>query len=286
MRVSLVQLNCVSDRDRNLRQALELMTRAVREDDPDLIVLPEHFDWSGGTVEQKLAAADRMPGGAAYTLIQEFARANAVHVHAGSLLEVIPEDPRRIYNTTVVFDPSGNELGRYRKIHLFDVTTRDGREYRESDSVKAGAQLLVYELHGFRIGCAICYDLRFSRLFDRLAEQGMDLLILPAAFKLQTGKDHWEVLCRARAIEFQSYVVACGQWGPYQGARGETHYNYGNSLVCDPWGLVVARASEGVGWATVTLRKEAITEARSSIPMSEHRRALGGALGDERRLPG
>lgn len=274
MRVSLLQMNSVSDREANLRQALDLMTRAVQEDDPDLIVLPEHFDWSGGTVDQKIAAADRVPGGAAYTLVQEFARAHAVHVHAGSLLETIADDARQIYNTTVVFDPSGSEVGCYRKIHLFDVTTNDGREYRESASVRAGADLLVYDLGEFRVGCAICYDLRFSRLFDRLAQQGMNLLILPAAFKLQTGKDHWEVLCRARAIEFQSFVLACGQWGPYTGARGETHYNYGNSLVCDPWGMVIARASEGVGWVSATLRKQAVTAARSSIPMSEHRRVL------------
>jgi nitrilase len=98
---------------------------------------------------------------------------------------------------------------------------------------------------------------------------------------LQTGKDHWEVLCRARAIEFQSYVLACGQWGPYQDGQGETHYNYGNSLVCNPWGLVVARATEGIGWVTTTLQQEAIAAARNSIPMSAHRRAVG----DEHHLP-
>lgn len=131
--------------------------------------------------------------------------------------------------------------------------------------------MLVYEINGLRIGCAICYDLRFSRLFDRLATAGVDVIILPAAFTLQTGKDHWEVLCRAQAIEFQVYFVACGQWGPYPAAGGEVRQTYGNSLVCDPWGQVIGRASDAVGFFTAHLDIDRVRAVRNLIPMDAHR---------------
>jgi deaminated glutathione amidase len=273
MKVSLIQMNSRSDRAQNLRDANALMEAAVAADAPDLIVLPEHFDWSGGTLEQKRAAADRIPGGEAYRLAQAFAARHKVWVHAGSMLERVPGQ-ERIYNTTVVFDPDGESAGAYRKIHLFDIVAPDGKEYRESASVMPGSELLVYEANGLRIGCAICYDLRFSRLFDRLAEEKVDVIVLPAAFTMQTGKDHWEVLCRSRAIEFQAYFVACGQCGTYTAAKGERREYYGNSLVCDPWGQVVARAADQAGFITAHLDRGRIEKVRSLIPMAEHRVAL------------
>lgn len=276
MKISLLQMNPQPDREANLRQAEVLLQRAVERDNPEFIVLPEHFDWSGGTPAQKRAAADDLPGGAAYRMLEDFARRHRIWLHAGSLLERIAGEDR-IRNTTVVFDPSGREIGRYRKVHLFDITAPDGKAYRESETVAPGNQLLVYEANGFRIGCAICYDLRFSRLFDSLAEHGVDAVVLPAAFTLQTGKDHWEVLCRARAIEFQTYFLACGQWGAYSAVNGETRHYFGNSLVCDPWGQVVARASDGVGIVSARLDRELVTKVRARIPMHQHRRELSHA---------
>ncbi len=276
MKISLIQMNSQPDRRANLRQAQALMLKAVKEEVPDLIVLPEHFDWSGGTAVEKLAAADYMPGGAAYRMAQKFACRHGLWLHAGSMLERVPGE-ERIYNTTVVFDPEGGEVGRYRKIHLFDIVAPDGKAYRESATVAPGHDLLVYEAGGFRIGAAICYDLRFSRLFDQLAENKVDLVILPAAFTMQTGKDHWEVLCRARAIEFQVYFAACGQWGSYLAAGGETRQCFGNSLVCDPWGQVIARASDGTGIAAARLDSQRIHDVRRLIPMARHRQQFPNA---------
>lgn len=270
MKISLIQMNSQPDRDHNLRQALRLMRDAVDRDAPDLIVLPEHFDWSGGTPQQKVDAADALPGGSTYEVLKDFAATHRVWLHAGSLLERI-EGRDRIRNTTVVFDAGGTEVGRYRKIHLFDIVAPDGKTYRESETVERGNDLLIYEVNGLRIGCAICYDLRFSRLFDRLVQAGVDVIILPAAFTLQTGKDHWEVLCRARAIEFQVYFVACGQWGPYPGPGGETRQTYGHSLVCDPWGQVIAQASDAVGFFTTYLEIDRVQAVRNLIPMETHR---------------
>lgn len=270
MKISLIQMNSQPDREHNLKEATRLMRQAVALDAPDLIVLPEHFDWSGGTAEQKALAADSVPGGQAYRMLQEFAAGNRVWVHGGSLLERI-DGSDRIHNTTLVFDPSGREMGRYRKIHLFDVTAPDGKVYRESETVAPGNELVVYQAHGFRIGCAICYDLRFSNLFDALSKSDVDVVILPAAFTAQTGKDHWEVLCRARAIELQAYFVACGQWGRYPAANGEQRYSYGHSLVCDPWGHVIARASDDIGIATTRIDKRRVEAVRKLIPIAGHR---------------
>ncbi|WP_083347572.1 carbon-nitrogen hydrolase family protein [Rhizobium sp. LCM 4573] len=281
MKISLVQMNSQPDRDGNLRAAESLMLQAVARDAPDLIVLPEHFDWSGGTPAEKRAAADHMPGGEAYCMLQSFAARHKVWIHGGSLLERT-EESSKIYNTTVVFDPEGNEVGRYRKVHLFDIEAPDGKIYRESETVMPGEGLFVYEAHGFRIGCAICYDLRFSRLFDALANADVDVIILPAAFTLQTGKDHWEVLCRARAIEHQVYFVACGQWGSYSAADGDRRFTYGNSLVCDPWGQVIARAVDQVGIVSTHLDHARVAAIRQLIPSALHRVSFSDLAREQR----
>lgn len=273
MKLAMIQMNSQPDRARNLSQAIHLMEQAVEEGQPDLIVLPEHFDWSGGTPQQKVLAADDLPGGEAYRTIADFAAKHQIWVHAGSMLERIPGD-RKIYNTTVVFNGFGKEVGRYRKVHLFDITTPSGRRYGESETVMPGSDLLVYTHCGLRVGCAICYDLRFSNLFGELARRGVDVLILPAAFTSETGRDHWDVLCRSRAIEFQAYFVACGQWGPYPSADGTERSCFGNSLVSDPWGQVIARAPDGVGFTLAELQSTEVDKARKLIPMAAHRRSF------------
>lgn len=275
MKISLIQMNSQPDRDLNLHAAETLMHQAMERDRPDLMVLPEHFDWSGGTAAEKLAAADDMPGGKAYRMLQEFAAREQIWIHGGSLLERIGGSSK-IYNTTLVFDPEGREVGRYRKIHLFDIEAPDGKIYGESETVAPGDRLFIYEAHGYRIGCAICYDLRFPRLFDALSSAGVDVVILPAAFTLQTGKDHWEVLCRARSIELQAYFVACGQWGGYVAANGERRFTYGNSLVCDPWGQVIARAADQVGILATHIDRARITTVRQLIPTASHRTNFEG----------
>lgn len=274
MKISLIQMNSQPDREANLAQALRLMRDACAGVKPDLLVLPEHFDWTGGTPEDKRRAADLVPGGDAYEMVRAFAREAGVAVHAGSLLERRLDD-ERIYNTTVVFGPDGEEIGCYRKIHLFDITAPDGKLYAESSVVAPGDSLLVYEIAGFRVGCAICYDLRFSRLFDRLASLDVDLVILPAAFTEQTGRDHWEVLCRARAIEFQCFIAACGQCGSYRAPDGEPRSMFGHSLIADPWGRILVQAGGDICVVDANLEPRLVGKVRSMIPMREHRRDLG-----------
>lgn len=269
MKIALVQMSSQPDREYNLTQAMRLMVEAMAGS-PDLIVLPEHFDWMGGSTEEKRRAADFVPGGSAYQLVHDFSRIHRVWIHAGSLMERSHREGT-IHNTTVVFNNRGEHVGLYRKMHLFDITAPNGSVYAESAVVTPGEDLFVYEIRGFRIACAICYDLRFSRLFDRLAEEQVDVFILPAAFTRQTGEAHWEVLCRARAIEYQAYFAACGQCGSYPAPDGVQRETFGQSLVSDPWGQVLSRAGDEPCVLFAELDRDRLSDVRRLIPMADHR---------------
>lgn len=276
LKVSLVQTNPTSDRPGNILQVLVQMSHAMQIDKPDLLVLPENFDFYGGERGEKLQQAQFAPGGDAYSAVQKFARENRVWIHAGSIVEKT-ENEDRVYNTTVVFNRAGEEVTRYRKIHLFDIVSPDGTQYMESATVRPGNEIVTYDIEGFRVGCAICYDIRFAELFAALVNKGAEIIILPAAFALGTGKDHWEVMCRARAIETQTYFVAAAQIGAHT-AAGVVRHTYGNSLVCDPWGHVVARASDDIGFVTTRITRQELQRARALIPMQAHRRIAEGVV--------
>ncbi len=204
--------------------------------------------------------------------MQGLARRHRTFIHAGSLLERIRDDDR-LHNTTVAFDREGREVARYRKIHMFDITAPDGTDYKESASFKRGDEVVTYACEGVTVGCAICYDLRFPALFQALADRGATLIALPAAFTLQTGKDHWEVLCRARAIETETYFCAAAQTGSFN-AGNDIRTTYGHSLVADPWGHVVAKASDGIGIVTTRIDPDRVRKVREMIPLAQHRVAL------------
>lgn len=269
MKVSLIQMNSVDDKAKNLAEATRLIEEAVRVEKPDWILLPETFDFIGGTTAEKRAAAETIPGGPTYRMMQDLAKKHRVFIHAGSISEKIDGD-ERIHNTTLVFDRDGKEIARYRKIHLFDVATPDGTEYKESAAVKPGDAVVTYDCEGVTVGCAICYDLRFPDLFQALAAKGAAVIALPAAFTMQTGKDHWEVLCRARAIETETYFCASGQTGSFRAGNG-MRQTYGHSMVVDPWGHVVARASDGIGIVTTRIEPARVAQVREMIPVAKHR---------------
>ena len=247
MKVSLIQMNSVSDKPANIAAATALIEQAVAQERPDWICLPECFDFMGGRPRGEDSRRPKSsPEGPAYSAMQALAARHGVFIHAGSILEK-PEAGERLHNTTVVFGRDGAEIARYRKIHMFDMTTPDGAQYRESASFAPGEAVVTYPCEDMIIGCSICYDLRFPDLFQALAAKGAQMIALPAAFTLQTGKDHWEVLCRARAIETQTYFLRAGaDAAPHVVDKGlEKRLTYGHSLVVDPWGHVIA---QGVGW--------------------------------------
>jgi nitrilase len=271
MKVSVIQTNSVNDKGKNIAQAKALIEQAMATDRPDIIVLPEVWNFRGGATADKLAHADDIPGDPAYEALQLLSRTHKVWIHGGSLVEKIP-GASQVYNTTCVFNREGKEIARYRKIHMFDITAPDGTPYNESATVRPGADVVVYDLEGLKVGCSICYDMRFSELYINLAKRGADVIMVPASFTLQTGKDHWELLLRARAVETQCYIVAPGQYGPYVDGKGGTRLSYGHSLVADPWGHVVAKVSDGIGYASAIIDKAQIKRVRELIPMNAHRR--------------
>ena len=269
MKVSLVQMNSINDKAANIAAARALIERAVAEELPDWVLLPEQFDWAGGVKGDKARNAETLPGGPAYAMAQELAAKHGIFLHAGSFMEKIEGD-ERIHNTSVVFDREGREIARYRKIYLFDVTAPDGVSYKESATVKPGDLVVTYDCEGVKVGCTICYDLRFPGLFQALADRGAEMIAVPSAFTQQTGKDHWEVLLRARAIETETYVCAAAQTGTFT-VNNETRATYGHSLVADPWGLVVAKASDGVGVVSTRLDMALVKRVRKMIPVAQHK---------------
>lgn len=272
MKTCVIQMNSTGDKPANLAQARRLIEQAVALERPDWIALPEVFDFLGGSRAEKFEAAERLREGPAYALCAELAAKHGVFIHSGSFLERNADD-ERLSNTTVVFDRRGAEIALYRKIHMFDVTTPDGAAYRESAVFRPGEEVVTYQAEGVTFGCAICYDIRFPALFQALAARGAQAIVLPAAFTLQTGKDHWEVLCRARAIETQCYFLAPAQVGAHR-IKDETRLTYGHSLICDPWGHKIAMASDGPGFATARLDLARVAQVRAAIPAAAQRRAV------------
>jgi predicted amidohydrolase len=261
--VALVQMNTQDDRDRNIASALEGIDRAAQTG-ARLIALPETWTYLGPS-EGLADAADAIPGPLT-ELLAERARQHGVYLHAGSIHERAEGEPH-LFNTTVVFDPQGEIVASYRKIHLFDVDLESGTAYNESSAVAPGEEIVTFDLDGVTVGLAICYDLRFPELFRILALRGAEVVVLPAAFTLATGRDHWEPLIRARAIENGLYMVAPGQIGQHPPGN----WCYGRSMVVDPWGTVIAQASDQPTVLTSHLDMELVARVRRQIPALKNR---------------
>jgi predicted amidohydrolase len=266
-RVAAIQMNSGPDKVHNLDAATRWVRRA-RELGASLVGLPENFSFMGPERE-RAAAAEPLDGPTA-SRFQQLARELGVVLLMGSLPET-GAPGGKLYNTSLLFGPTGERLAVYRKIHLFDVDVGDGATYRESAAIAPGSEVVSAATPLGRVGLSICYDLRFPELYRALADQGAELLTVPAAFTLATGKDHWEVLLRARAIENQAYVLAPAQVGHH----GENRQTYGNAMVVDPWGVVTARASDGEGLAMAELNLELLARIRRNLPALQHRRLSG-----------
>ncbi|MGK5681356.1 carbon-nitrogen hydrolase family protein [Actinoplanes sp. URMC 104] len=263
MRVAVCQVNSQADRVRNLQVARELLERAASAG-AELAVLPEYVDYLGpGENAPKPEGLD----GEFAQFFADAARELGIWVHAGSFHESGP-DERCTYNTSLVFDPRGNLAAHYRKIHLYDVEIAGRVSYQESRSVAPGDETKVADVAGVRTGLSICYDLRFPELYRRLAVEGeARVLVVPAAFMMHTGRDHWEVLLRARAIENQCYVVAAGQIGDHDPGRT----CFGRSMIVDPWGTVLAQAPDTVGIVTADLDLDRLEHIRTELPSLANR---------------
>jgi predicted amidohydrolase len=265
MRVALCQMQSGEDLEENLRSAEILLDQAA-DGEADLAALPEVFTYHGGRRGSR-EAAEPIPGPITERLAER-ARRHRMWILGGSIHE---RDDDRIFNTSTLFDREGSLVARYRKIHLFDADIPGQPPLRESEMWDAGEEVVTAETEFGRAGMSICYDVRFPELYRSLVAQGAVLLFVPSAFTYETGKGHWEVLLRARAIESQAFLVAPAQWGTW-GPPSDARRCFGNSLVADPWGRVIARAEEGVGVTLADLDLDEVRTVRERLPALRHRR--------------
>jgi len=263
--VAAAQMTSTADRARNLETALRLVNEAA-DLGAKLVGLPENFAFMGKD-EDRISGAETLEG-PTISALRDVARHRRVHVLAGSIAEKV-DVPGKTANTSVLVADDGAILAAYRKIHLFDVAIPDGARYAESETVAPGDRAVLVPTPLGRIGLTVCYDLRFPELYRNLSALGAEILTIPAAFTLYTGKDHWEVLLRARAIENLAYVLAPAQAGRHSANR----VTFGNAMVIDPWGVVLARCpGEGEGVCIAPVRRERLEQVRRELPALKHRK--------------
>lgn len=262
MRVGLVQINTQENRQHNVARAIELIAQAASQG-AELVALPECVTFLGRR-EHHAANAETLDGETAHAFAAA-AKQYGVWLHGGSIIEKTGQG--KDYNTTMVFNPQGERVAVYRKIHLFDVDIAPG-SYRESDTYLPGDQIVTTDINGVTLGLTICYDMRFPELYRCLALAGAKVIAVPAAFTAFTGKDHWEPLLRARAIENQCYIIAPAQWGEHPVGR----QCYGRSIIINPWGTVIAQAPDGEGVVVANLDMVELERIRKSVPSLANRR--------------
>lgn len=258
--VQMVSSTCVED---NMAAVRRLVTGAV-VDGAQLVVLPEFFPMIGATDEARLAIRETPGQGPLQSMLAEVAATHGVWLVGGSI-PLLGSDPGRALNSTLVFDPQGQQISRYDKMHLFGFKA-GAESYDESLSIEAGCEPVTFDTPFARIGLSICYDLRFPEYFRRLGE--VDILILPAAFTATTGEAHWEVLLRARAIENQCYVIASAQGGRHETGRK----TWGHSMIIDPWGEILSVLPSGEGWVCADFNRQRLETIRHRLPALKHRR--------------
>lgn len=259
-----IQMTSLPDLEKNLVQAEELIELAVRQG-AELVTLPENFSFLGEEAKKIAQAAAIAQESEKFlkTMAQRF----QVTIMGGGF--PVPVDTDKVYNTALLISSGGQELARYQKVHLFDVNLPDSNTYRESSTVMAGTQLpQVYSSKELgNLGLSICYDIRFPELYRHLAYKGADILFVPAAFTAYTGKDHWQVLLQARAIENTCYVIAPAQTGRHYALR----QSHGHAMIIDPWGVPVADAGEQPGVAIAEINPVRLEQVRRQMPSLQHR---------------
>lgn len=267
LKVASIQMVSTSDLKENLATACRLIEVAA-DSGAKLIALPEYFCIMGLKDTDKVLAREELGSGPIQDQLSAIAKKHGIYLAAGTI-PLVAKDANKVLNTTLVFDPNGFNIGRYDKIHLFGFQTQTER-YQESETIEAGDKPGILKIsnngNDWTFGLSICYDLRFPELYRSLGQ--VDCHIIPAAFTYTTGKDHWEILLRARAIENQCYVLASAQGGIHQNQRR----TWGHTMMIDPWGDVIEDLPEGEGFISGVLSKEKLNEVRSKLPALQHRK--------------
>ena len=265
VRVAAVQLTSGADPENNLERAVALVLQAI-EQGATYVQLPEYVNYRGPT-KYYVVVAETIPGPTTSRLA-EIAKEHLVTIHVGSVLER-SDEPRKSYNTSVVLAPSGEIAATYRKGHLFDVNVPGEIEHLESKDIVAGDHLIVADLGGFTLGLSVCFDLRFPEMYRQLCLNGATVLAVPSSFAVATGRVHWEVLLRARAIENHAYVIAAAQ----AGTTAEGLSSFGHSMIVGPWGEVLAESdSDHEDVLVVTIDPDEVARRRAQISVLDLRR--------------
>ncbi len=268
LKAACLQVNASNDMDANIQAAAGLACDA-RAAGADLVVMPENvsmMEWGRSNILAKaLPEADHK----ALHTFKELARETGLWLHTGSL-SVLLDGGEKVANRSYLLSPEGEVVAQYDKIHMFDVDLGEGERYRESATFAPGREAVLAETPWAPVGMSICYDLRFPQLYRTLAQAGAQILVVPAAFTRVTGKAHWHVLLRARAIETGSFVLAPAQCGEHAGGR----QTFGHALIVSPWGAILADAGEQPGYIMATLDLDQVAEARGKVPSLEHDRAF------------
>jgi deaminated glutathione amidase len=266
MRVAAVQMTSGPTVPENLEEAKRHIVAAAAAG-VRLVVLPENFALMPLGDAERLAAAEKDGHGPIQDFLSAQARQQRVWL-VGGTIPLAADSPDRVRAACLLFDDRGERVRRYDKIHLFDVRLDNGEQYSESSGIEAGEEVVVADTPFGKLGLAVCYDLRFPEFFRRLLDGGAEIFALPAAFTAHTGKAHWEVLVRARAIENSAYVIASAQSGRHANGR-ET---YGDSMIVSPWGEVLARLPRGAGFVAADCDRARLDGVRTSLPSIRHRR--------------
>lgn len=247
----------------------ERLIREAAEQGAEFVVLPENFALMGKTEQDKLIYAEQPGSGQLQDFLAEQSKRHGIWLVGGTIPMASP-DPARVFAASLLFNDKGEQVARYDKIHLFDVEIiESGESYTESETILNGGEVVVVDSPFGRIGMSICYDLRFPELYRQLLEEGAEIIVVPSAFTDATGKAHWEVLLRARAIENLSYVVAAAQGGYHVNGRA-TH---GHSMIVDPWGTMIAHhTSTAAAVVCADVKTEYLATTRRSFPTIDHRR--------------
>lgn len=272
-RVAAIQMVSGTDVDANLDEAARLISTAVSAG-AEFVVLPENFAIMPTKDAGQLQVMERDGDGP----IQEFLSAQAHQNHVwlvGGSIPLVSSQPSKVRAACLLFNDHGERVARYDKLHLFDVKLDNGEEYSESLTIEPGESVVVVDSPLGRLGLTICYDLRFPELFRQMLDQGAEIFSVPSAFTATTGKVHWEILLRARAIENLAYVIGAGQGGSHSSGR-ET---YGDSIVIDPWGEIINRLARGPGIVIADIDRLRLEKLRRSLPSIEQRR-----LGHDRSI--
>ena len=259
-----IQMTSTPELENNLAEAEDLVELAVHRG-AALVTLPENFPFLGKE-EDKVAQAEAIAT-RSEKFLKTMAQRFQITILGGGF--PVPVDSTKVSNTALLIDPSGTELARYQKVHLFDVNLPDGNTYRESNTVMAGQQFpnVYSSSHLGNLGLSVCYDVRFPELYRHLADKGAEILFVPSAFTAFTGKDHWQALLQARAIENTCYVVAPAQTGNHYAMRR----SHGHAAIIDPWGLVIADAGDSPGVAIAEINPERLQQVRTQMPSLQHR---------------